>query len=84
MFEIYGTANDPFVQKIMNLCERKGLDYEYRSVSIEENLVFLYERGIVGNLPQVFKDGDYIGGFDDLISYTDIVVCLEEERKKRV
>jgi len=82
MIEIYGTADCSFVQKIINLCERNNLEYEYRSVSIEDNLVFLYERGI-SNLPQVFKDGDHIGGFEDLVSYIDVVVCIETERDKR-
>jgi hypothetical protein len=83
MFKVYGTLHGDLEQKIFSLCDRKSLKYEFKDISGEDNLMFLYGVGITGDLPQIFDGDRHIGGFDAFVGYTDVVVSLDDERNKR-
>ena len=80
-FEIYALPDDNEVERLMNILERKKEPYTFKSAAIEENMVFLYEAGIADELPAVFKDDHYIGGFDETIHYLNMVVSIDSWKR---
>ena len=81
MFRIYGPTDDLYVEKMASLCHRYGVEYEICSTEIEENLIYLYERGHY-QVPQVFEDDQHIGSCDDLVEYISLVRKIEMRRDK--
>lgn len=66
----------------MSFLERKKLPYKFRSVSVEENVVFLYESNAGDELPMVFKEDKLIGNFDAVLEYASKVINMQEWKRK--
>ena len=79
MINIYGHYGDLFVDKVVNMCHRLGLEHEVKSVALEGNLEYLYNRGHMST-PQIFDDDVHIGSCNDLVEYIELVTHLEERR----
>lgn len=67
--EIYGAPNCSSCNTAKNMLDKWGLEYEYKCISVDANLVELAER--VGNnfrtMPQIFIGGVHIGTLADLM-----------------
>ena len=64
--KVYGKQGCSFCEKAKTLCELYELEYEYIDCTFdEEALDFLIESGF-RTVPQVFIDGEYVGGYTDL------------------
>lgn len=81
-FEIYGKPECNIVSRLMSFLERKKLPYKFRSVSVEENVVFLYESNAGDELPVVFKEDKLIGNFDAVLEYASKVINMQEWKRK--
>jgi NADH-dependent peroxiredoxin subunit F len=65
--EIYGMQWCPYCAKAKTLLKTKGLGYiEIDVTSDEERQVEMIERTGRYNVPQIFLDGELVGGYDDL------------------
>ena len=66
--EIYSTLFCPYCARAKSLLERKGVAYE--NIDIIEDTSkrdeMLARSGGRTSVPQIFIDGEHIGGFDDL------------------
>ena len=66
--EIYSTLFCPYCARAKSLLERKGVAYE--NIDIIEDTSkrdeMLTRSGGRTSVPQIFIDGEHIGGFDDL------------------
>jgi len=75
MIEIYGKDNCPYCDKAKALCERKGLDYQYKLLSFDftrEEMFTMFPTA--RTFPQIrVRDSEhsftYIGGYDKLVEY---------------
>ena len=71
--EVYWKPNCPSCVNAKNLLKQKGIEFE--EISAVENRESLIERvtAITGTapstVPQIFIDGQHIGGYDDLVVY---------------
>ena len=72
MYVVYGTENCAYCVQATNLLKSKGLPYEYKKlgedVGREEFSQLFIERNLTvpRTVPQIFNDGEYVGGFNDL------------------
>lgn len=65
--EIYSTNNCPWCVRAKTLFQSKGLDYEERDISSDRaRALEMVERSGRRTVPQIFIDGESIGGFDEL------------------
>jgi len=66
--EIYSTMFCPYCARAKSLLERKGIAYS--NIDIMEDTAkrdeMLTRAGGRTSVPQIFIDGEHIGGFDDL------------------
>lgn len=72
MITIYGKPSCGFCTKAKNFCETRGFTYEYKDVTnarFMEDLKEAYPEA--RSVPQIFINGDRIGGFNDLTSYVE-------------
>ena len=72
--EIYGAPNCTYCKQAMFLCESEGIDYDYFCMMTDfDKALEAQER--VGtpfkSVPQIFVDGNHIGGFTDLEKLLD-------------
>lgn len=70
MYIIYGKSNCPFCDKAKELLTKKSLRYIYIDLGLEENSGHLqYVKEDLGfrTVPVIKKDGNLIGGYDDLV-----------------
>ena len=67
---IYTTASCPYCIRAKHLLQDKGLEYTEIRVDLDDTerdkMISLSGRRTV---PQIFMDGNHIGGFDDLYAY---------------
>jgi len=67
MIEIYGKDNCPYCDKAKALCERKGLDYQYKLLSFDFTREEMFEMfPTARTFPQIKVDGNAIGGYTEL------------------
>ena len=59
---IYGSTNCPYCVKAKNFFTMLGFDYEYKELSDKEVLELSKKTGI-DTIPQIFVDGEFIGGW---------------------
>ncbi|MFP4130932.1 MAG: glutaredoxin 3 [Thiohalospira sp.] len=66
--EMYGTRMCPFCVRARHLLKKKGVDYDDIRVDAEpERRPEMVERaGGATSVPQIFIDGEHIGGCDEL------------------
>ena len=70
MIEIYGKDNCPYCDKAKALCERKGLDYQYKLLSFDftrEEMFTMFPNA--RTFPQIRIKDENIGGYDQLVEY---------------
>ncbi|ASV44444.1 hypothetical protein PBI_SCTP2_429 [Salicola phage SCTP-2] len=69
-FVIYGSTVCPYCKKAVNLIDREGHTYDY--VNIQKNdqaREYIKEELSLRTVPQVFLNGERIGGYDDLVNF---------------
>ena len=68
---IYTKDNCPFCDMAKNLMNNKNLQYKEVNVSNDQVKIDEMIKKAAGrrSVPQIFIDGDLIGGFDDLSEY---------------
>jgi glutaredoxin len=67
---VYGKENCVFCKSATSLLDAKGIEYEY--VDIEElgkTAAEVTGRADVRSVPQIYLDGKYIGGFNELVKH---------------
>lgn len=65
--EIYSTDICPWCKQAKALLSSKGLDFEEINItSNQDRTLEMIERSGRRTVPQIFIDGQHIGGFDDL------------------
>jgi glutaredoxin 3 len=65
--EIYGSEYCGYCTAARLLLEKKGIEYDDILISKDEKtLAAIMERGIGRSVPQIFINGQPIGGFDEL------------------
>lgn len=67
--EIYTKSWCPYCHRAKDLLDAKGVDYEEIDVTDDD----VREREMIGRsqrrtVPQIFVDGEHVGGFDDLLA----------------
>lgn len=70
--EIYGASWCQPCQKSKQLCEEKGLDYTFKDVTQDLNARKEVEQRLgkkIDTVPQIFVDGQYVGGADEFRNY---------------
>ena len=70
MIDIYGTATCSFCLRAKKLCERMGLEYEYKDIGYEKyksELDGLLTEGYK-TVPQIFRYTTHIGGYNEFAS----------------
>lgn len=70
--EIYGASWCNPCQKTKSLCEAKGYEYTFKDVSQDQSARKEVEDRLgrrIDTIPQVFVDGQYIGGADEFRNY---------------
>ena len=65
--EIYSTQQCPYCLLARALLNAKGLDYEEIDVSVDQQIMqYMIERSGQRTVPQIFIDGEPVGGFEQL------------------
>ena len=65
--EIFTAPNCGYCEAAKDVLKEQGIAFVERDVSVEQNLVEFRERlPRVNSLPQIFIDGEHIGGYEDL------------------
>ena len=73
MIEIYGKDNCPYCDMAKNLCEQKGLDYEYKQLGTDfdrDEMISTFPGA--RTFPQIILDGQKIGGYTELKELTSL------------
>lgn len=70
---IYTKNNCPFCDMAKNLINIKNLQYKEVNISNDQNKIDEMIKKAQGrrSVPQIFIDGEHIGGFDDLSEYNN-------------
>jgi len=71
MIEIYGKTDCSFCTSAKQLCETLKLDYKYYLLDQDYILMQLWEKVKFKTFPQIFVDGVCIGGFSELLEFTN-------------
>lgn len=72
MIVIYGKEDCTYCVQAVQLCESKGLDYDYKSMGKHYEREELIDKisgefGVIPrSMPQIVQDGSYVGGFREL------------------
>jgi glutaredoxin 3 len=76
--QIYSTDNCPWCARAKSLLQTRGLDFEEIDIGTDRiRTQEMIERSGRRTVPQIFIDGEHIGGFDELsrTELTDIPAC---------
>lgn len=69
LVEIYGKTGCVYCEQAKFLCQMKGIEFEY--LQLGENYEFNELEDRVGSpfrtFPQIFVNGDHVGGYVDLV-----------------
>jgi glutaredoxin len=71
VIEIYGKINCNFCTSAVELCKNLKLDYKYYHLDQDYTIMELWEKVKFKTFPQIFVDGECIGGFSELMDYID-------------
>ena len=75
---IYGKPNCPQCQMAKSLLDSKGIQYEYIDITTTgKTAAEVTGRADVRSLPQVYLEGKYIGGFNEL--YKELTTAIVED-----
>jgi glutaredoxin 3 len=65
--QIYSTHNCPWCARAKSLLQTRGLDFEEIDIGADQiRAREMIERSGRRTVPQIFIDGEHIGGFDEL------------------
>lgn len=72
MVTIYGTPFCNYCQLAKDLCDEENIDYLYidmfeNETAVEDVTAYI---GPFKTVPQIFVDGEYIGGYTEFHAYT--------------
>lgn len=70
--EIYGASWCQPCQRSKQLCIEKGLDYTFKDITQDLNARKEVEQRLgkkIDTVPQIFVDGQYVGGADEFRNY---------------
>ena len=76
MFHIIGTDDCIYCDKAKTFLEIMGKDYQFYNLKDYPFLLTLMNGFGMTTVPQVFKDKNYIGGYDSLKQYWNEDVAL--------
>lgn len=70
--EIYATPTCNKCKAAKAMCDSRNLDYSYMMVGEDISKEALFEKigEAVSTVPQIFVDGEYIGGLESFLLYT--------------
>ena len=73
MIEIYGTSSCVWCDRARELCEQYSMEYKYKSLDdrfdgAQYMTEFQTKLPGIKTVPQIFWNGNHIGGFNDLAS----------------
>lgn len=71
---IYGKKNCPFCVLAKEEMELRGLVFEYIDLDDIKKTAKEVTGRDVKTVPQIYLDGDYVGGYDDMMAHFDAVV----------
>lgn len=72
MIIVYGKPNCPFCTKAKNVLDQRDLKYEYKDVSLVQNMTELKEAyPLAKSVPQIWIGDKHIGGYNQLVSYLE-------------
>lgn len=72
MIKVYGKPNCAFCTKAKNLLDQRNLKYEYKDVSLVQNMTELKEAyPQAKSVPQIWVGGTHVGGYNQLVSYLE-------------
>jgi glutaredoxin 3 len=65
---VYTTTYCPYCVRAKDLLKRRGIPYEEVQLSEEDDKAWddLYQRSKMQTVPQIFADGEIIGGYTEL------------------
>jgi len=69
MIEIYGTSACQYCKDAQLLCVARNKDYQYKQVDVDIYSLDELENRLgkrVRQVPQIFVDGEYVGGYTEL------------------
>ena len=70
MNEIYTTQTCPWCQRAKVALDKHGIAYREIDVTTDRALqIEMIKRSERQSVPQIFLDGEHIGGFDDLVKH---------------
>jgi len=73
MIIIYGKTQCPYCDMAKNLCEQKGLDFEYKQLGTDfDRDEMLSTFPGARTFPQIILDGQKIGGYTELKELTSV------------
>lgn len=80
---VYGKPNCPQCQMAKSLLDSKGIVYEYIDITTTgKTAAEVTGRPDVRSLPQVYLEGKYVGGFNELYKELNTVVAEEDNECK--
>lgn len=72
-FVVYGKKVCPSCENAKKALEVAGYEYTYYDVMMDEDAMdFVIEKGFK-TVPQIFCDGDYVGGYESLLEHLKTV-----------
>lgn len=69
MFEIYGTQQCPWCDRVKDLVNSTGFEYTYTDVGESEEAQQMFRQNNYRTVPQVFHEGEHIGGYEATNKY---------------
>jgi len=79
---VYGKPNCPQCSMAKSLLDSKGIEYEYIDITTTgKTAAEVTGRPDVRSLPQVYLNGKYVGGFNELFKELTKVVAEDDECK---
>jgi len=71
VIEIYGKMDCNYCVEAQNVCKTLKLDYKYYHLDDHYTIMELWAKVKFKTFPQIFVDDKCIGGFDELMEYTN-------------
>lgn len=75
--EIYGRENCTYCKQAVQLCEMRGIEFEYKDIQNADDGEAIYNELVTRlgasprTVPQIFVDGASVGGFMQLLTVVD-------------
>ena len=80
---VYGKKNCPYCQMAKDEMTMRGIPFDYIDLEEVGKTASEVTGRRVGTVPQIYLNGSYIGGYDDLIAYLNNTPTNQEESECR-